>query len=105
MKEKFKSWQELRSEIYSPEEIAACDLRVALLGEVVEARKQKKITQKQLESMCGVRQAVIARMETGASSPTLDTVLRVLAGLGKTLYVGNIDKVCAKRMGCAVSES
>lgn len=92
MKERFKSWQDLRSEIYTPEEIAASDLRVALMGEIVEARKQKRITQKQLEEMCGVRQPVIARMETGTSSPNLDTVLKILGALGKTLYVGNIEK-------------
>lgn len=92
MKEKFKSWQDLRSEIYTSEEIAASDLRVALMGEIVEARKQKRITQKQLEEMCGVRQPMIARLESGASSANLDTILRILGALGKTLYVGNIEK-------------
>jgi hypothetical protein len=29
-------------------------------------------------------------MESGVTSPQLDTVLRVLAPLGKTLYVGDL---------------
>ncbi|MDR3224797.1 MAG: helix-turn-helix domain-containing protein [Clostridiales Family XIII bacterium] len=37
--------------------------------------------------MSGVRQAVISRAELGQTSPTIDTLLRVLAPLGKTLVV------------------
>ena len=40
--------------------------------------------------MTGVRQPVIARMETGASAPRLDTLMKVLAPLGKTLRVVDI---------------
>ena len=43
-----------------------------------------------LEELSGVRQPVIARMENGSTSPQLDTVLEVLAPLGKTLYVGDL---------------
>ena len=38
-----------------------------------------------------MRQAVIARMENGITDPQLDTVLKVLAALGKTLAVVPID--------------
>ena len=37
--------------------------------------------------MSGVKQPVIARMEKGSTSPQIDTVLKVLAALGKTLAV------------------
>ena len=37
--------------------------------------------------MSGVKQPVIARMESGATSPQLETILKVLAPLGKTLAV------------------
>ena len=50
-------------------------------------RKEKGISQKQLEEMSGVKQPVIARMESGATSPQLETILKVLAPLGKTLAV------------------
>jgi len=38
-------------------------------------------------TMSGVKQPVIARMETGSTSPQLDTILKILAPLGKTLAV------------------
>ena len=46
----------------TPEEIAESDLRVALIGELIRARKERGITQKQLEEMSGVKQPVIARL-------------------------------------------
>ena len=47
----------------------------------------KASVRKKLEELSGVRQPVIARMETGKTSPQLDTVLKVLESLGKTLAV------------------
>ncbi len=81
------SWDEVERELFTPEEIAASDLRVALIGELIKARQEKGISQKKLEEMSGVRQPVIARMEKGSTSPQLDTVLKVLASLGKTLAI------------------
>ncbi len=54
--EKFKSWNEVRTELFSPEEIAESDLRVALMGERVKARKEKGISQRELENLSGVKQ-------------------------------------------------
>jgi ribosome-binding protein aMBF1 (putative translation factor) len=71
----------------TPEEIAESDLRVALIGEIIKARQEQGISQKKLEELSGVKQPVIARMEKGSTSPQIDTVLKVLAALGKTLAI------------------
>lgn len=73
--------------LLTPEEKAESNLRVALIGELVKARREKGISQKQLEKMSGVKQPVIARMEKGQTSPQIETVLKVLAPLGKTLAI------------------
>ena len=85
------TWDELEKELFTPEEIAASDLRVALIGELIKARREKGISQKKLEELSGVKQPIIARMEKGSTSPQLDTVLKVLAPLGKTLAVVPIE--------------
>ncbi|MBQ9411769.1 MAG: helix-turn-helix transcriptional regulator [Oscillospiraceae bacterium] len=85
------TWEELRKELFTPEEIAASDLRVALIGELIKARQEKGFSQKKLEELSGVKQPVIARMEKGSTSPQLDTVLKVLAPLGKTLAIVPIE--------------
>lgn len=81
------TWEELRKQLYTPEEIAASNLRVALIGELIQARRERGISQKKLEELSGVKQPIIARMEKGSTSPQLETFLKVLAPLGKTLAV------------------
>lgn len=83
----FVSWNEVEREIFTPEEIAANRLRVAILGEMIKARNERGMTQKQLEELSGVKQSAIARLERGVVSPNLDTALKLLAPLGKTLAV------------------
>ena len=84
------TWDELEKEFFTPEEIAESDLRVALVGELIKARKERGISQKKLEELSGVKQPIIARMEKGSTSPNISTVLKVLAPLGKTLYIGDM---------------
>lgn len=81
------SWQEVQQELFTPEERRESDLRVAVMLELIKARQEQGISQKKLEELSGVSQPVIARMESGKTSPQLDTVLKVLASLGKTLAV------------------
>lgn len=73
--------------LLTPEEILESDLRVALIGELIKARQEKGLSQKKLEELSGVKQPVIARMEKGQTIPQLDTILKVLAPLGKTLAI------------------
>ena len=72
----FATWEDVRKEMFTPEEIAESNLRVALI-----------------EELSGVKQPVIARMENGSTTPNLSTILKVLAPLGKTLYIGDLKEV------------
>ena len=81
------NWKDVRSELFSKEKILESDMRVDIMSELIEARHEQGISQKKLEELSGVSQPVIARMETGKASPQLNTILKVLASLGKTLAV------------------
>ena len=81
------NWKDVRKELFTQEEIAATDLRVAIISELIRTRKELGISQKQLEELSGVKQPVIARIETGKSTPQLDTLLKILGCLGKTLAI------------------
>lgn len=89
---KWTTWDGVEKEMFTPEEIAESDLRVALIGELIKARQEKGISQKQLEELSGVKQPVIARMEKGYTSPQLDTILKLLLPLGKTLAIVPLGK-------------
>ena len=89
---KWTTWDDVEKEMFTPEEIAESDLRVALIGELIKARQEKGISQKQLEELSGVKQPVIARMEKGYTSPQLDTILKLLRPLEKTLAMVPLGK-------------
>jgi len=91
-KNEFETWENVRKELFSQEEISESDLRVAIIGELVKARKEMGISQHELEELSGVKQPVIARMESGNTTPNLTTLLKVLAPLGKTLYIGDMKR-------------
>ena len=87
----FTTWDDVEKELFSPEEIAESKLRVALIGELIKARKEKGLSQRDLEILSGVKQPVIARMENGNTTPNLSTVLKILKPLGKTLAIVPIE--------------
>lgn len=47
------SWDEFEKEVFTPEEIAASNLRVALIGEMIKSRKEKNLSQKKLRDKRG----------------------------------------------------
>ena len=82
-----QNWEDVRNQLFTPEEIAESDLRVALIGELIKARTEQGISQKKLEELSGVKQPIIARMERGTTNPQINTLLKVLAPLGKNLAI------------------
>ena len=61
--------------------------RAPIIEALIAARKEKGISQKQLEQLSGVKQQLIARVETGETNPQLETLLKILAPLDLTLAV------------------
>ena len=83
----WKTGDELEQELFTPEEIEESNMRVALIGELIKARKESSISQRELAKLSGVKQPVIARIEKGKSSPNIDTVIKLLFALGKKLEI------------------
>ena len=55
--------------ILTPAEKADIQLKVELMGELIEGEEQQGLTQKVLADLCGVKQPFIARMEKGDTDP------------------------------------
>lgn len=82
-----ESWQEVRTQLFTADEIAESNIRVELIGKLIEARQNKNITQKELEAITGIKQPVIARIETGTSTPKISTMIKLLRPLGYRLAI------------------
>ena len=87
---------ELEESLFTHLEIAEGDLRVALISAIIEARNKQGKTQQELEALTGIPQQVISRLERSTTIPRLDTILKLLLPLGKTLAVVPLKKSLAE---------
>jgi len=75
----------------SPAEREQIQFEIELIGKVIEARKEKGLSQRDLAELSGVKQPAIARLESMQSTPKIDTLLKILQPLGYTLTVVPIE--------------
>jgi transcriptional regulator with XRE-family HTH domain len=62
-------------------------LKIDLVGKLIEARERQGISQKRLAEMAGLKQPAIARLERMQATPQIDTLFKVLKPLGYTLAI------------------
>ena len=79
---KFKDSLEL-----SKEELAQIDLKVELMGKIIEIRKQLGLTQAEFAKRCNIKQEYLARIERSKTAPQIDTLLKILVPLGYKLDI------------------
>jgi len=85
-----ESLSEYRETLLTPEERHEIEVKVDIITAILNARTIAGYSQKQLESLTGVKQPVISRMEKKEIDPGLSTIMKILEPLGKTLVV--VDK-------------
>ena len=56
-----------------------------IIQALIDARKSRNITQKELSEATGITQADISRIENGTRNPSLEMVKRLAAGIGMQL--------------------
>lgn len=63
------------------------DMSLDLIDSLVELRKAKGWTQRELSLACGMAQSVIARIESKRSIPSIVTFQKIAAALGASLIL------------------
>ena len=63
------------------------DLISNIISQIIERRHELGISQRDLEKLAGVRQAVICRIENMQNIPRIDTLIRIMEPLGMRLSV------------------
>ena len=58
-----------------------------IIKAMIDARNEKGITQKELSSLTGITQGDISKLENGTANPSIRTLQRIAAGLGKNLVI------------------
>lgn len=61
--------------------------RYEVISQIIEARKEKNMTQEELAKRIGTQKSNISRLESGNYNPSLDFLIKVAWGLGKELKI------------------
>lgn len=61
-----------------------------IVGAMIEQRHNLNLSQRDLAKQCGLPHSSVARIEPGASSPNLNTLLKICGQLGLGLSVAPI---------------
>lgn len=92
------TWNDIEKSLnFTPEEEAAIQLEVDLIQATINAREKSNLSQRDLSKICGLKQPVIARIESRARSPKVETLLKMLLPMGYTLKVMPIDRHITKK--------
>ena len=86
---KTRKWKDIYNNLdaLTQEDRDEIELKVKIIGQILEVRKEKGLTQAELEAISGVKQTFIARLENNRMDPQLTTILKLLHPLGMTLAV------------------
>lgn len=81
-------WSTFRDTLEIPEEdMVEIQLKVELMGKILEIRKELGLTQAEFAKRCKIKQEYLARLEKSKSAPQIDTLLKILVPLGYKLDI------------------
>jgi DNA-binding phage protein len=86
------SFRDLWENCLTEEDRQEITLEKDLIKKALKARKEQKMSQKQLAAKSGLKQPAIARIESLSTSPRVDTLVKILYHLGYKLEIVPIDK-------------
>ena len=80
----------LKEQLKDPEfrsEYEALEPEYEIIRQIILARRELNITQKELAERTGIKQGNISRLEKGTYNPSLQSLKKVAKGLNKELHI------------------
>ena len=85
-------WEEYSKALnFTIEEQKIMNIEYEIIKSTIELRDRKKISQRMLSKITGIKQPAISKIEKHKNSPQLNTILKLLTPLGYTLEIVPID--------------
>ncbi len=86
-----KEWNKLKKDLLKNQdfrkEYLALEPEYRLAAQLIEARQAKNMSQVELAQKAGVKQAYIARVESGSTNPTFSSLSKIAKALGKEVGI------------------
>ena len=91
-----KTWNDYKKYVKNidaanKEEMESIEAMASIIGSIIEHRNALGISQRQLAKLCGMPQSSVARIESYKTTPSIDTLLKVMKPLGLTLSVSHVE--------------
>ena len=89
-----KTWNDYKKYVKNldaanKEEMEGIEAMASIIGSIIEHRNALGISQRELAKLCGMPQSSVARIESYKTTPSIDTLLRIMKPLGLTLSVSH----------------
>jgi DNA-binding XRE family transcriptional regulator len=85
------NWSKAKTIILKNEEVRKelknNEAEYKIIEEIIMARKEKNLTQKDLAKLVGTKQSNISRFESGSYNPSLEFLNKIAHAMGKELQV------------------
>lgn len=90
-----KTWQNYKNHVQSLDDenkllIEEIEELTTIVSTMINKRNALGISQRELAQLCGLPQSSIARIESGRTTPKLDTLLKIMHPLGLKLKLVSI---------------
>ena len=90
-----KTWNDYKKYVKnidqaSKEEMENIEIMASIIVSIIEERNTLGISQRDLARLCGMPQSSVARIESYRTTPSIDTLLKVMKPLGLTLSVSHV---------------
>lgn len=87
-----KTWNDYKDHVKEIDPIIGKDLedietQAAIISALIQQRTELGISQRDLAAICGIPQSSVARIESHATTPKLDTLIKLMRPLGLRLTV------------------
>lgn len=80
----------LAEEMKNPDFVSAwneLEPEFQIINAMLDARKERNLTQKQLSELTGIAQADISKLENGTANPSVKTLQRLANGMGMAVKI------------------
>lgn len=85
------SFEDFEKELFQDEEVKMeyenLKPRYDIISQMIKIRNEEGISQEELAKRIGTKKSSISRMESGNYNPSLDFLIKIANGLGRTLNI------------------
>ena len=90
-----RTWEDYKKDVKNidssiEKDIKEIEVLASIVSVIIKKRNELGITQRELALKCGLPHSSVARIESCAVKPNIETLIKIMIPLGLTLYVKNI---------------